>query len=77
MTRTDALLRLIAIEPVPQAYLVHLTGWPVPDTQATLRELRSQGLVTHSNHSGCQWLHPTPQGMALLPGWPTTQGAPA
>jgi predicted Rossmann fold nucleotide-binding protein DprA/Smf involved in DNA uptake len=66
MTRDEAMLKLLAIEPAKRDQLVRETGWGADETRATLERLRDQGKVTHWNGADGQWYRLTP---------PATQGA--
>lgn len=46
MTRDEALLKLLSIEPERRDRLHHITGWPAGETEAVLDRLERQGLVT-------------------------------
>lgn len=45
MTRDEALLKLLAIEPERRDRLHHITGWPAGETEATLQRLEAARLV--------------------------------
>jgi predicted Rossmann fold nucleotide-binding protein DprA/Smf involved in DNA uptake len=66
MTREEAMLKLLAIEPAQRDQLVRETGWGVDETRATLARLAGQGKVTHWNGANGQWyrLVPAAQGAA-------------
>jgi len=56
MTREEALLKLIAVEPVTQGQLVHETGWGIEATKETLARLREQHRVTYWSGNNRRWL---------------------
>jgi predicted Rossmann fold nucleotide-binding protein DprA/Smf involved in DNA uptake len=58
MTREEALLKLLAVEPATRAELLLVTGWPIEETTATLQQLQDQGKVTYRNGCGHQWFQP-------------------
>ena len=49
MTRDEALLKLLAVEPETKDQLIVVTGWPVDETLAALERLREQRLVSYRN----------------------------
>jgi hypothetical protein len=68
MTRSEALLKLLALEPETKSRLIVITGWNADETEATLDSLVKDGKVTYRN--GTQGAHgerlyyakPVPQG---------------
>jgi hypothetical protein len=54
MTREDALLKLLRVEPATQAELIAVTGWEVQETIQTLGKLIEDGRATYRNggHGG-------------------------
>lgn len=56
MTREDALLKLLAVEPATRDQILVVTGWPTPDTAAVLDSLVEAGHVTY-RHTGGQRLY--------------------
>jgi predicted Rossmann fold nucleotide-binding protein DprA/Smf involved in DNA uptake len=56
MTRDEALLKLIALEPIRRDEIARVTGWPPEETSATLERLRAAGKVTHINQHQHQWV---------------------
>lgn len=67
MTRDEALLKLIAVEPATEAQLLLETGWPVADTKATLQQLVAERRVT--------WWHGYERRWFCLVGSQPAQGA--
>lgn len=51
MTREDALLKLLALEPETRSRLIVVTGWLADETDATLTALVKAGKVTYRNGS--------------------------
>lgn len=49
MTREEALLKLLAVEPETKPRLIVVTGWAMEDTEATLDKLVRDGRVTYRN----------------------------
>lgn len=49
MTREDALLKLLALEPETERVLVQATGWGEEETLSTLHRLEAQGKVSYTN----------------------------
>jgi predicted Rossmann fold nucleotide-binding protein DprA/Smf involved in DNA uptake len=49
MTRDEALLKLLAVEPETRDRLIVVTGWPVEETVATLERLVNEGRATYIN----------------------------
>lgn len=49
MTRSEALLKLLALEPETRSRLIVVTGWDSEETEATLDRLVEDGLVTYRN----------------------------
>jgi hypothetical protein len=49
MTRSEALLKLLALEPETRARLIVVTGWDSEDTEAVLDTLVAEGKVTYRN----------------------------
>ena len=49
MTREEALYKLLALEPVKKVDLIQVTGWPVDETERTLKTLMDEGRVTYRN----------------------------
>lgn len=47
MTREEALLKLLAVEPDTRSALIVCTGWRIEETEATLDSLVARGLVTY------------------------------
>lgn len=45
MTREEALLKLLAIEPERHDRLRQITGWPYGETEATLKTLERAGRI--------------------------------
>lgn len=60
MTRTEALLKLLAIEPATESQLLLQTGWPTDETRATLAQLLAAGQATHVNAVGFRWYRVEP-----------------
>lgn len=52
MTREEAMLKLLAIEPETKPRLLMVTGWPTEETEQTLRRLMEQGRISYRN--GCR-----------------------
>jgi hypothetical protein len=53
MSRDEALLKLLALEPETRARLIVVTGWDSEDTEAVLDTLVAEGKVTYRNgHHG-------------------------
>lgn len=62
MTRDEALLKLLSVEPATHAELVKVTGWPIAETLTTLQRLIGAGLVTwrnggHDASAGFRWYY--------------------
>lgn len=49
MTRDEALLKLLAVEPETKDRLIVCTGWPKDETIAVLARLLAQRRVTYRN----------------------------
>jgi hypothetical protein len=49
MTRDEALLKLLAVEPESRDRLIVVTGWPADETAAVLDRLLSERRVTYVN----------------------------
>jgi hypothetical protein len=49
MTREEALLKLLAVEPETKDRLIVVTGWPADETVATLDRLVNERRVTYRN----------------------------
>jgi len=49
MTREEALLKLLAVEPETKGQILQITGWPVDETLAVLESLREQRRVSYVN----------------------------
>ena len=63
MTRDDALLKLLQVEPVTKQELFVVTGWPLDETRQVLDRLIDQGKVTWINGNnggagGQRWYRP-------------------
>lgn len=52
MTREDALLKLLAVEPETRPRLIVVTGWPAEETSAVLDKLVAEKRVTYINGGG-------------------------
>lgn len=55
MTRDEALLKLLAVEPETESGLIRVTGWPVEETVQVLERLVNERRVTYIN--GQQGVH--------------------
>lgn len=49
MTRDEALLKLLAVEPETRDVLIQVTGWPVDETNAVLNRLLSERKVAYGS----------------------------
>lgn len=49
MTREEALLKLLKLEPETKPRLLVVTGWRTEETEETLDRLMREGLVTYRN----------------------------
>jgi len=49
MTRSEALLKLLAVEPETRDRLIMVTGWPADETTALLAELLHRRKVGYRN----------------------------
>lgn len=49
MTREEALLKLLAVEPDTKDQILRVTGWPADETLAVLESLREQRRVSYVN----------------------------
>jgi hypothetical protein len=49
MTRDDALLKLLALEPETETVLVQATGWGEGETRAVLNRLVEEGKASYTN----------------------------
>lgn len=52
MTRDEALLKLLAIEPMPRSEVIAVTGWGIDATEEALRGLIDAGQVVAYPHDG-------------------------
>lgn len=48
MTRDEALLKLLSIEPETKDRLIVATGWPAEETESVLGRLLADGRVTYT-----------------------------
>jgi predicted Rossmann fold nucleotide-binding protein DprA/Smf involved in DNA uptake len=61
MTREEALLKLLQVEPATKVELQMVTGWEIPETNAVLEKLLKDGKVTWingGNSPGYRWYRP-------------------
>lgn len=49
MTREDALLKLLAVEPETKDQIIIVTGWPADETAAVLEKLVAEKRVGYGN----------------------------
>lgn len=52
MTRDEAMLKLLAVEPETRDRLIDITGWPMEETTGVLDRLVAQKRVTYVNLGG-------------------------
>lgn len=55
MTRTEALRKLIALEPITLGEIHAVCGWPAGDVDKALDELLRAGLVTFKHYGLHRW----------------------
>ncbi len=55
MTRTEALRKLIALEPITLGQIHTVCGWPCGEVETALRELLKAGSVTFKHHAYHRW----------------------
>jgi hypothetical protein len=53
MTRDEALLKLIALEPITRSALLVVTGWPTAETLASAQRLLRQGVISEAAGHFC------------------------
>lgn len=53
MTREDALVKLLSIEPETQDRIIMITGWPADETVAVLQKLVQEKRVGYGNGPYC------------------------
>lgn len=59
MTRDEAMLKLLAIEPETQDRIIQITGWPADETVQVLQRLVRQHLVGYGRGpNGCYGRRP-------------------
>ena len=57
ITREEAMLKLLALEPERQDRIVQITGWGEGATLEVLEALRKQGRVDYTGHHSCAGYH--------------------
>lgn len=55
MTRTEALRKLIALEPITLGEIHAVCGWPCGEVEKALRELLKTGAVTFKHYGFHRW----------------------
>lgn len=58
MTRDEAMLKLLAVEPECMEALKSVTGWPKDETHATVQRLVARGAITYWHGKHRRWFYP-------------------
>jgi hypothetical protein len=58
LPRPVALAKLLALEPMTEAELLRVCGWPAPELKAVIRSAAQEKLITWINGGNRRWFYP-------------------